>query len=128
MANLLTATLTLQFGDASVQGAVPARRPLTFSLAYTEESQKIVSVPANTTDQPIALDSVASPKFLFARAIDIDLDVKLVSGSDEVATNLAVSSGFILIANPSGQAINSLLVTTPASPSTGGRIEIIAFE
>lgn len=128
MANLLTATLSLTYGDSAIQGAVLAKRPFTFTLAYGEESTKIVSVPAASTDYPISLDSVTAPKFFFMRAVDIDLEVKLVSGGDEVETSLAVASGYILIANPSGQAINSLLVTTPATPTSGGRIEIIAFE
>ena len=129
MANQLTATLTLSYGDASVQGAVLARRPLTFALAYAEESTKIVHVPANTTDFQVDLDTINAPKFLFARTMDVDVTIKLSdAGANEVPSALSADSGWVMICNPAGQAVKRLLITTPATPAGGAHVEILAFE
>lgn len=128
MATTITAALTLTFGDASTQGAVQARQPLSFSLTYAEKSEKTVLVPAGSTDFAVALDTIEAPKFLLVRSLDVDVTLKLVNGVDSAPTALAGTGGWIMLCNPSGQPINSLLVTTPAAPTTGAHIDVIAFE
>jgi len=128
MANNLTATLTLAYGDTATQGNVLSRQNFAFSLAYAEESSKIVHVPASSTDFPVNLDTVGSPKFLFARTLDIDVTLKLSDTVDDVPSALAAASGWLMICNPSGQAVKQLLATTPPSPASGAHIQVIAFE
>lgn len=124
----LTATLLLTYGPTVPQGAVPQRLPLTYTLDYTEASEKIVHVAANQAAFAITLDSVTAPKFLFARAVDVDVVVALSDGTDEVETSLSVAQGWLMLSSPAGQSINEIIVTTPATPTTGARIQIIAFE
>jgi hypothetical protein len=126
----LTVSATLTYGDTTPDGAVPSREPLTFSLSYTESSCKTVQIPANTTDFSIELDTVSAPKFLFAKALDTDVTVKLSDGVvvTPTPTSLAAASGWIMLANPNGQAIKELLVTTPVSPASGARVKVLAFE
>lgn len=127
----LTASLTLSYGDSAPAGAnIPARQQLSYTLNYSEESSKIVHIPAATTDHPITLDTVAAPKFVFARALDVDVTIKVSDGVVLTPTPsaLAAASGWFMIANPNGQTIDTLLVTTPASPTTGARVQVIAFE
>jgi hypothetical protein len=124
-----TATLTLSYGDSVPAGQnIPNRTTLTFSVEYTEKSLKTVAVPASTVAFPVALDTVAAPKLLLARSLDVDVELGLSDGVDTVATALAAASGWILISNPNGQDVNALTITTPASPAGGARIEILAFE
>jgi len=128
MATTLTVATTITFGDSALNGGIPQRVPLSFALTYAEESNKTVLVPAASTDFEITLDSVENPKFLLVRSLDVDCSCKLVSGLTNAPTELAGGGGWIMITNPSGQPINSLLVTTPASPSSGAHIQVIAFE
>lgn len=126
----LTTTTVLSFGDTTPEGSVPQRIPLSFSLTYTEQSTKIVHIAASAVDSLITLDSVATPKFLFARSLEGDVTIKISDGVVATPTPSALTStsGWVMIANPSGQVINRILVTTPASPTTGARIQVIAFE
>lgn len=126
----LTATVTLQFGDTTPDGAVPCRVPLSFSLSYTEKSEKVVAFAAGVTDEAVTFDSVSAPKFLFARSLEGDVTIKVSDGvtADPTPSSLAVAGGWLMLANPDGQAINRVLVTTPASPTTGARVEFIVFE
>lgn len=126
----LTATLTLAYGDTTPSGAIPQRLPLTFSFTYTETSVKRVHLAAGVSDSSILLDSVSAPAFLLVRAIDTDVSVKVSDGvvATPTPTALSQAQGWLMVANPSGQPINRLLVTTPASPTTGATIEVLAFE
>lgn len=126
----LTAALTLTYGDTTPDGAVPCRVPLTFTMAYTEQSIKTVQIPASTTDFPVNVDTVGSPKFIFAEVDTTDVTVKLSDGVvvTPTPTSLSESGGWLMIANPNGQQIKTLLVTTPASPATGALFKVIAFE
>ena len=126
----LTVSATLTYGNTTPDGAVPCREPLTFTLTYTEKSDKIVQLAASVTDSAISLDSVTAPKFVFVQSIETDVTVKLSDGvtADPTPTSVAEGDGWIMIANPNGQAINSILVTTPASPTTGAQVRILAVE
>ena len=126
----LTITGSLSYGSTTPDGSVPCREPLTYSLTYTEQSIKTVQIAASTTDFPITLDTVGSPRFIFAKAELTDVTVKLSDGvvASPTPTSLAESGGWIMIANPNGQTINRLLVTTPASPTSGARVKVLAFE
>lgn len=129
MANL-TVSATLTYGDTTPDGAVPCRTPLTFTLAYTEQSIKTVQIAASTTDFVVTLDTVTAPKFIFVESDTTDVTVKLSDGVvvTPTPTSLSEDGGWIMLSNPNGQAINRLLITTPASPVTGARVKIIAFE
>ena len=125
----VTATLQLSYGDSTPAGQnVPLRSVNTFTLTYTEESVKRVLIAAGTTDFPVTLDTITAPKLLMVRAIDVDVTVKLSDGVTNTISAAAAASGWIMIANPNGQAVNNLLITTPASPTTGAHVEVIAFE
>ena len=126
----LTFTGTLTHGDSTTEGAVPCREPLTFSVDYTEDSIKTVSVAAAASDFSISLDSVAAPKFLLVQSRETDVTVKLTDGvtADPTPTQLTAADGWVMIANTNGQPINALLVTTPASPTTGARVRVLAVE
>ncbi len=125
----LEVSLSIAYGDTlPATNTVPWRKNFTFSLTYTEESIKTVAIPAATTDFPILLDTVTAPKFVFARAVDVDVIIKFVDGADEVPTALAAASGWLMIVNPNGQPMDSFLVTTPASPTTGAHVQVLAFE
>jgi len=126
----LTVSVTLTYGDITPDGAVPCREPLTFTLAYTEASIKTVQIAASTVDFPILVDTVGAPKFIYAKSEATDVTVKLSDGVvvTPTPTSLSAEGGWIMIANPNGQAIKSLLVTTPASPASGARVKVIAFE
>ncbi len=126
----LTVTATLSYGSTTPDGAVPCREPLSFTLSYDEQSIKTVHIPASTTDFAITLDTVSAPKFVFAKAEATDVTVKLSDGvvATPTPTSLSENGGWIMISNPNGQAINRLLVTTPASPTGGARVKVIAFE
>lgn len=126
----LTVAATLTYGGTTPDGAVPCRMPINFALDYTEQSIKTVQIAASTTDFPITVDTVGSPKFLFARSDTTDVILKLSDGvtADPTPTGLSEDGGFIMLANPNGQAITQLLVTTPASPTGGARVTVIAFE
>lgn len=128
MATTLTAALVLTYGESVPSTNVPCRQNLSFALTYTEESSKTVHVPPSSTDYPISLDTVTAPKFLFARSLDVDVTVKLSDGVLSAPSALSASGGWIMLANPSGQTVNELLVTTPASPAGGAHIQVIAFE
>ena len=131
MPNLtLSATLTYGESDSDTSGAVPCREPLSFTLTYTEVSIKEVQIAASETEHSITLDSVDNPKFLLVESTETSVDVKLDDGvtSDPTPSKLAEGDGWIMIANPNGQAINEILVTTPASPSSGARVRVLAFE
>lgn len=124
-----SATLSIVYGDATPAGSnVPQRRALTFEFAYTEESCKTVAVPASTTDFPVDLDTVSAPKMLLIRSRDVDVTITLVNGADDVPTSLAATNGWVMFCNPNGQPVNALTITTPASPASGARVEILAFE
>lgn len=129
MANL-TVSATLTYGDTTPDGAVPCRTPLTFTLAYTEQSIKTVQIAASVVDFSVTLDTVTTPKFLFVECDTTDVTVKLSDGVvvTPTPTSLSEDGGWIMISNPNGQAIKQLLITTPASPVTGARVKIIAFE
>lgn len=124
----LNVNMILSYGDTAVQGSVPMRLPLVFTLEYQEETVKTVLIAANQTDVPIDLSTITAPKFLFARTLDVDVTLKLKTGLVELPTQLSVAGGWVMIANANGQTINSLLVTTPVSPSSGARLQIISFE
>ena len=126
----LTVTATMVYGDITPDGAVPCREPLSFTLAYTEASIKTVQIAASTTDFPISVDTVGAPKFIFAKSESTDVTVKLSDGvvATPTPTSLSEDGGWIMLANPNGQAVKSLLVTTPASPASGARVKVIAFE
>lgn len=126
----LSATLTYGESDSDTSGAVPCREPLSFTLTYTEVSIKEVQIASSTTDESITLDSVGNPKFLLVESTETAVDIKLDDGvtSDPTPSKLAEGEGWIMIANPNGQAINEILVTTPASPSSGARVRVLAFE
>jgi len=126
----LTLSATLTFGDSTTAGAVPKREPLEFTITYTEQSDKTVAIAASTTDFAISLDSVAAPKFLLVQSLATDVTVKLSDGvtADPTPTAVAEGSGWVMIANATGQPINALLVTTPASPTTGARVRVFAVE
>jgi len=126
----LTLTGTLTYGNTTPEGAVPCREPLSFTVAYTESSMKTVQIAASGTDVPITLDSVGAPKFLLIQAIETDVTVKLSDGvtADPTPTAVSVGGGWVIIANTAGQVINTLLVTTPASPATGAKLRVLAVE
>lgn len=125
----LTASVTIAYGDTlPATSTVPWRKTFDFALTYAEESIKTVSIPASTTDFLLTLDTVTAPKFIFMRTIDVDVTVKYSDGTDEVATALSATSGWLMIVNPNGQPMNRFLVTTPASPTTGAHVQVLAFE
>jgi len=126
----LTFSGTLTYGDTTAEGAVASREPLTFTVSYTEASMKTVAIEASQIDSPITLDSVGSPKFLLVQSLETDVDIKVSDGivATPTPTKLSATSGWVLVANPGGQPISSLLVTTPATPSTGARIRVVAVE
>lgn len=126
----LTLSATLTVGATTPDGAVPCREPLAFTVSYTEKSDKTVAIAANTADFPIALDSVSAPTFLLVQSLETDVTVKVSDGvsADPTPTAVSATSGWVMIANASGQPINSLLVTTPASPTTGARVRVLAVE
>lgn len=124
----LTLETTLSYGQGSAEGDVARRIVDSYTLTYTEKSTKTVRVAASQTDQPITLDSVSSPKFLLARCLETDVDIKLSDGATTVISALKAGSGYVLLTHPDGQAINEILVTTPASPAEGALVEVIAFE
>ena len=130
MTTSLDLTATLTYGDSTTSGAVPCREPLNFTFTYTEIADKTVAIAAGETDFPIALDSVTAPKFLLVQSKATDVTVKLSDGvtADPTPTAVAEASGWIMIANPNGQALNALLVTTPASPTTGALLRVLAVE
>jgi hypothetical protein len=125
----LNVTLMISYGSLVPNGAVPRREPFNYVLEYAEESCKVVSIPPSSVDHEILLDSLESPKFLFARAEVADIIVKLADGSTSspTTTTLAADLGWLMLVHPLGQPINSLLASTPASPA-GARLRIIAFE
>jgi hypothetical protein len=124
----LTVSATLSYGNTVPDGSVPCRLPLTYTLQYTEASNKIVHVAAGSTDFAVSLDSVSAPKFVFVQSLETDVTVKLSDGVTSVPTALTPSGGWVMLANPNGQPVNELLVTTPASPVGGARISILSFE
>jgi hypothetical protein len=126
----LTFSGTLTYGSTTPEGSVPCREPLSLSIEYSEAAMKTVQIAANSTDFPITLDSVDSPTFLFIEALETDVTVKLSDGVvlSPTPTDVTENGGWVMIATPSGQQINQLLVTTPASPATGARIRILAVE
>jgi len=124
----LTVNATISYGSTVPDGSVPCREPIAFTLNYSESSIKIVQIAASTTDFPVSLDTLGAPKFVFVQSVETDVTVKLSDGVDSVATTLAQSSGWAMLANPNGQPVNQLLITTPASPVTGARVRILAFE
>jgi hypothetical protein len=127
---VLTVEMTITHGDDTVETAVPCREPFSYSITYTEETTKRTRVPAGATDTAVLLDTVGSPKFVFVQSLETDVDVKLSDGvaTDIAAIAVAEGAGWIMLANPTGQAINRLLVTTPASPVEGALIRILSFE
>jgi len=126
----LTVAATLTFGPTTPEGAVPCREPLDFTVTYTEISHKIVTVAAAAVDFPIALDTVTAPTFLLVQSDVTDVVVKLSDGvtADPTPTALTEAKGWVMITNPTGQTINALLVTAPASPTTGARVRVLAVE
>jgi hypothetical protein len=126
----LTAVLTLTHGRTTPETAVPSREPYCFEITYTEESIKTVRVAAGAVDSLITLDSVGAPKFLLVQALETNVTVKLTDtvATDPAPTALVAGDGWIMIANPSGQPIKALLVTTPVSPATGALLRIVSVE
>ncbi len=126
----LNVNVTLSYGTTEPNGAVMRREPYNFVLDYTEESSKLVHVPAGSTDFVIKLDSVDNPKFLFARAELADVIVKLSDGvtTDPTVSALSSEMGWMMFVHPVGQPIKEMHVTTPSSPLSGARVRIIAFE
>lgn len=124
----LNVSATISYGSTVPDGAVPCREPLSFSLSYAESSIKIVQIAAGSVDFPVSLDTVSSPKFVFIQSVETDVTVKLSDGNTDVPTSVAQAGGWIMLANPNGQAINALLITAPASPVTGARVKILSFE
>lgn len=124
-----TASLTMTSGDSVPAGLnIPRRITVPFTLEYVEDSQKTVNVPANTTDFPVALDSVSAPKVLFVRTLNAAVTVSLINGADDVPTTLAAESGWFLFISQTGQPINQLTITTTSTPVGGARVEVMAFE
>lgn len=126
----LTIAATLTFGDTTPAGAVPCREPLDFTVTYTEKSDKTVAIAAGVTDQSITFDSVTAPKFVFVQSITTDVTVAVDDGvsTSPTPTALKEGDGWLMIANPDGQTINEILVTTPASPTTGAIVRVLAVE
>lgn len=126
----LTVAATMTYGDTTPDGAVPCREPLNFTLAYSEASIKTVLIAASSTDFAVDVDTIGTPKFIFARAELAEVTVKLSDGvvATPTPTSLSSDGGWLMIANPNGQAIKTLLVTTPASPASGARVKLLAFE
>lgn len=127
----LTAQLSISYGDSIPNAQViPWRNVFNFSLTYTEESIKTVAIPANTTDFSITLDTVTAPKFVFMRTLDVDVTVKVSDGVvvTPTPTALGAASGWLMFVNPNGQPVDTFLVTTPASPTTGAHVQVLAFE
>lgn len=124
-----TASLTMTYGDSVPAGLnIPRRITVPFTLEYTEDALKTVNVPANTTDFPVALDSVSAPKVLFVRTLNAAVTVSLINGSATVSTTLAAEAGWFLFISQTGQPINELTITTTSTPVGGARVEIMAFE
>jgi hypothetical protein len=124
----LTVNATITYGSTVPDGSVPCREPLFYTLNYTESSIKIVQIAASTTDFLVSLDTIGAPRFVFVQAVETDVTVKLSDGVNDVATTLAQAGGWVMLANPNGQPVNQLLVTTPASPVTGARVRVLSFE
>lgn len=126
----LTADLILTFGDTTPETAVPCREPFKFTITYTEESTKRVRVPAGSTDMLVSLDTVGDPKFIFIQALSNDVTVKLSDGvaTDPAPIQLTEADGWIMIANPEGQSVDRVLLTTPLTPSEGSLVRIVSFE
>lgn len=126
----LTVAATLTFGSSTPDGAVPCREPLSFTVSYTEKTDKTVQIAAGVTDFPIDLDSVGAPKFLFIQALETDVTVMLSDGvtANPTPTAVAEADGWVMITTTVGQEINALLVTTPASPTSGARLRVLAVE
>lgn len=128
----LTATLQLSYGEAVPAGVnIPARQTLTFTLPYVQESAKTILVPAASTNFPIDLDTLTAPKFVFAQSLDVDVTITLSDGVVATPTPSALQggAGWFMVANgaTAGQAINRIFVNTPASPTTGAHIQVLAF-
>ena len=124
----LSLECTLVYGATTPTGAVPIRIPLSYTVEYTEESCKTVRVAAAATDTLVQFDTVTAPKFLLVRSLEGTVTLKLGDGTTTVISGLTEEDGYILIACPAGQDIDRVLVTTPASPSSGALIDIKAFE
>lgn len=124
----LNVSATISYGSTVPDGAVPCREPLSFSLNYSESSIKIVQVAAGAVDFAVSLDTVSSPKFVFVQSVETDVTVKLSNGVTNVPTSVAQAGGWVMLANPNGQAVNELLISAPASPVTGARVKILSFE
>ena len=126
----LTVASTLTFGDTTPEGAVPCREPLNFTVTYTEKSDKTVAVDAGVSDQSITFDSVTAPKFVLVQSITTDVTITVADGvsADPTPTALKEGDGWLMIANVDGQTINEILVTTPASPTTGAVVRVLAVE
>lgn len=126
----LTVDMTITHGAGTGTTDVPCRESFSFTLTYTEESVKRVRVAAAAVDTEVTLDTVGAPKFIFVQSIETDVTVKLSDGvaADIADTAVAEGAGWVMIANPSGQPIDRLLVTVPASPVEGALIRIMSFE
>jgi len=126
----LTVTTVISYGSTVPDGSVPCREPLSLTFTFTEQSTKIVQIPAATVDFPVLLDTVGAPKFVFVQALETDVTVKLSDGLvvSPTPTSLAQAGGWIMLSNPTGQQIKQFLVTTPASPTTGARVKFLSFE
>jgi len=124
----LTVETTLSYGLGSAEGDVARRVLNTYTLTYAEKSTKTVRVAAGVTDESITLDSITKPKFLLARCLETDVDIKLSDGVTTVISSLKEGDGYLLLSHPDGQDINEIQVTTPATPAEGALVEIIAFE
>lgn len=126
----LTVDLVMTNGDTSPDTAVPCREPFKFTVSYTEESSKRVRVPAGSTDLLVMLDTVGDPKFIFIQALSNDVTVKLSDGTatDPAPIELTEADGWIMLANPTGQAVDRVLLTTPVTPSEGSLVRIVSVE
>lgn len=125
----LTVSATLTYGETTPDGAVPRREPLTFSMTYSEQSIKTVQIAPSTPDFLVSVDTVNSPKFVFVRSEATDVTAKLFDGvTTSAAISVSENGGWIMLANPDGQEITGVKITTPGSPASGARVTVMAFE
>ena len=118
----LNTTLTIAYGSLDSTGTAPRRELFNFKIDYTDELCRSITIPPNTVDYEVSLESLGAPKFIFACAELTDLEVTL----EGAFTKLSAGSGWLMLVNPMGQPMRMLLVNTPAT-GTEGRLRIMAF-
>lgn len=124
----LTVTTTLTYGDSTSDNAVPCKVPLSYSLDYTEKTERRIVLDTGGSETMSVDIGENGPKFILARIESGDAVVSIESStsgnvSPEIEFNEETDKGWLTLVGPESNTIDTVNVST----TDGATIVVLAI-